>query len=394
MISKSLILSLFASSVAAAGVTGTPFGFAAATTGGGNAEPVYPTTTEELTNYLTDDEARVIILNQEFNFIGTEGETTEDGCRPDSNSCPDDGGQDAINGADWVSISFYSFIYGADMTQCTNSDYPTVSVTYDKAAVTPINVGSNKSIVGEGTKGVIRGKGLRFAGSENIILQNIHITELNPQYIWGGDAITLAGTDLIWIDHVKTSLIGRQHIVAGYDPSKRVTISASEIDGNTSWSASCDNHHYWALLFIGTGDKITFQGNYIHHTSGRSPKVGGTDAGTLLHAVNNYFYDNTGHAFSIAAEENGRVLAEGNVFEAVTKPIEDGVELLYAVTDNGAACSSPLGRTCQANQLTDSGDWSGSATDFLSSFADEGVDAEAASGVAASVKSNAGVGKL
>lgn len=102
MLSKSFILSLLASSVAAAGVTGTAFGFAAATTGGGDAEPVYPTTTEELTGYLTDDEARVIILNQEFNFIGTEGEVTEDGCRPDSNTCPGDGGQDAINGADWV----------------------------------------------------------------------------------------------------------------------------------------------------------------------------------------------------------------------------------------------------------------------------------------------------
>ncbi|KAF3049894.1 hypothetical protein E8E11_004695 [Didymella keratinophila] len=378
MLFRTVLLPLFASSVAADGVTGTPFGFAASTTGGGDAEPVTPTTTEELVSYLTDDEARVIILNQEFNFIGTEGETTETGCRPDSNTCPDDGGQDAINGADW----------------CTNSDYPTVSVTYDKAAITPINVASNKSIVGSGTKGVIRGKGLRFAGVENIIVQNIQITELNPQYIWGGDAITLAGTDLIWIDHVKTSLIGRQHIVAGYDPSNRVTISNTEIDGNTNWSASCDGHHYWALLLIGSGDQITFQGNYVHHTSGRSPKVGGTDEGTLLHAVNNYFYDNTGHAFSIAADENGRVLAEGNVFESVTKPIEDSVDLLYAVTDKGAACSSPLGRTCQVNQLTDSGDWSGSATDFLSSFADEGIEAEAASGIAASVKSNAGVGKL
>lgn len=102
MLSKSILLSLLASSVAAAGVSGTPFGFAASTTGGGDAEPVTPTTTDELVSYLTDDEARVIILNQEFNFIGTEGETTEDGCRPDSNTCPGDGGQDAINGADWV----------------------------------------------------------------------------------------------------------------------------------------------------------------------------------------------------------------------------------------------------------------------------------------------------
>lgn len=37
----------------------------------------------------------------------------------------------------------------------------------------------------------------------NVIIQNIHITELNPEYVWGGDAITLDGTDMVWIDHVK-----------------------------------------------------------------------------------------------------------------------------------------------------------------------------------------------
>lgn len=63
---------------------------------------MYPTTIEELTTYLTDNQPRVIVLNKEFNFIGSEGKTTEKGCRPDSNKCPDKGGQDAINGADWV----------------------------------------------------------------------------------------------------------------------------------------------------------------------------------------------------------------------------------------------------------------------------------------------------
>lgn len=32
-----------------------------------------------------------------------------------------------------------------------------------------------------------------------MIIQNIHITDLNPQYIWGGDAITVAGSDQVWI---------------------------------------------------------------------------------------------------------------------------------------------------------------------------------------------------
>lgn len=26
---------------------------------------------------------------------------------------------------------------------------------------------------------------------------------LNPQYVWGGDIITLDGTDNVWIDHNK-----------------------------------------------------------------------------------------------------------------------------------------------------------------------------------------------
>jgi pectin lyase len=312
-----------------------------------------------------------------FNFIGSEGKVTQQGCRPSSNKCPGKGGQDAINGANWC------------------NGQPAVSVTYDKAGTGYIDVKSNKSIVGVGKAGVIRGKGLRIAnGAKNVIIQNVHITELNPQYIWGGDAITLAGTDLIWIDHVKISLIGRQHIVAGYAASNRVTISNTEFDGSTSWSASCDNHHYWALLLIGSGDKITFQGNYIHHTSGRSPKVGGTGSGTLLHAVNNLWVDNTGHAFSIAENENGRVIAEGNVMQTVKSPILDGAKFLFSApnTSTNAACKTPLGHVCEVNSLTGSGAFSGSLTS-ISNFSGGNVAVVAASKVAQSVKANAGVGK-
>ncbi|TVY92843.1 putative pectin lyase F [Lachnellula willkommii] len=181
---------------AAVGVVGTAPGFAASTTGGGTATPQYPADITELTTWLTDSTARVIALNKEFNFIGSEGTATETGCRPASNTCPDNGGQDAINQADW----------------CTNGNAGTgatsIQVTYDKAGITPINVGSNKSLIGIGSSGVIRGKGLRIAnGATNVIIQNIHITELNPQYIWGGDAITVAGSDLVWVDHCKVSLV-------------------------------------------------------------------------------------------------------------------------------------------------------------------------------------------
>lgn len=43
------------------------------------------------------------------------------------------------------------------------------------------------------------------SGVSNIIIQNIAIEDLNPQYVWGGDGITINGADLIWIDHVTVS---------------------------------------------------------------------------------------------------------------------------------------------------------------------------------------------
>lgn len=82
---------------------------------------------------------------------------------------------------------------------------PTVSsITYDKAAWNAIKVQSNKSLVGQGSAGVIKGKGVYMAnGVKNIIIQNVHFTEINPKYVWGGDAISISGADMIWIDHVK-----------------------------------------------------------------------------------------------------------------------------------------------------------------------------------------------
>ncbi|RMZ69179.1 pectin lyase [Pyrenophora seminiperda CCB06] len=359
-------------------VKGTPEGFATGTTGGGSAACAIPASVDQLKTWLTDSVARCIVLDREFNFKGTEGITTETGCRPASNKCPGNGGQDAINNANW----------------CTNGNAgagaTSISVTYDTAGTQGINMASNKSLIGVGSKGVIRGKGLRIAnGAQNIIIQNIHITELNPQYIWGGDAITLDGTDLIWIDHVKLSLIGRQMFVAGFNGSNRVTVSNTEFDGVTPYSATCDGHHYWTLLLLGQSDLLTLKGNYIHNTSGRSPKVGGN---TLLHAVNNYFLDNTGFAFD--NEAGGMVVAEGNTFQNVVTPLLANNGLFFASpsTSANAACQASLGHVCQLNAFGSSGALTGSDTSFFKNFAGKSVaSAEVASTAPAT---GAGVGKI
>lgn len=148
-------------------VTGSAFGYAAGTTGGGNLAPVTPTTTAELVSYLTDSSPRVILIDRSFDFRQGEGRCENcPGCIPPSYTCGSKG-QLAIDAPGWC------------------ADKSATTVSYDKSAVTPILVNSNKSLVGIGNKGIIKGKGLRMVhGVSNIIIQNLHFTEMNYDLIW------------------------------------------------------------------------------------------------------------------------------------------------------------------------------------------------------------------
>ncbi|KAJ5479052.1 hypothetical protein N7530_004561 [Penicillium desertorum] len=364
-------IAAIASKVAAVGVSGTPEGFASSATGGGNATPVYPTSTDELVSYLGDDEARVIVLSKTFDFTDTEGSATGTGCTPwgTASNC-----QVAINKDDW----------------CTNyqPDAATTSVTYNKAGMLGITVGSNKSLIGEGTSGVIKGRGLRIVnGVENVIVQNIAVTDINPQYVWGGDAITINQADLVWLDHITTARIGRQHYVLGTEADNRVSITNNYIDGESDWSATCDGHHYWNVYLDGSSDKVTFKGNYLYKTSGRAPKVQGN---TYLHAVNNYWDDNSGHAFEIGS--GGYVLAEGNYFANVDTVMEESsfAGALFSSDSASGTCESYIGRSCVAN--ANGGTLAGTSTDVLSNLKGETL-AEAA-GASTDPAGSAGQGNL
>ncbi|OTA30993.1 hypothetical protein BTJ68_08741 [Hortaea werneckii EXF-2000] len=360
-------LAAIGKAASAASVSGSPEGYGASATGGAAGSTVTPTSIDELTSYLTSDEALTVVLTQTFDFRGTEGTASETGCAPygTGSSC-----QIAINKDDW----------------CTNyqPDAPSVDVSYDKAALNPIEVASDKTIIGEGSSGVILGKGLRMSnGVNNIIIQNIAISELNPQYVWGGDAITLDGSSNVWVDHVKTSLIGRQHIVTGNSQNTGVTISNNFVDGTTSWSANCNSYHYWAVYMTGTEDTITFKGNYIYHTSGRSPKLG---ANAVVHMPNNYWDDINGHALE---GESAYALIEGSVFQDVTTTETDWSGALYAPSSDDSACQSALGRSCYANSYSSADSLSGSDSSVLSQIGRNAADCDSADNIG-DVPNNAG----
>lgn len=372
------VIAAFASGVNAAdAVKGAAEGFAKGVTGGGSATPVYPSTTTELINYLKDSSPRVIVLTKTFDFTGTEGTTTSSGCAPwgTGSAC-----QVAINKDGWCDN------YQPNAKKVSN-------IKYDKAGVLGMTVASNKSLIGQGSKGVIKGKGIRIvSNAKNIIIQNVRFTDINPEYVWGGDAITVNGGDLIWIDHVTTDLIARQHIVLGNSASGRVTISNCEINGATAWSATCDGHHYWGMYFTGSNDLVTLKGNYIHHTSGRSPKVAGN---TLLHAVNNYFYSNTDHA--LEADSGAKVVAEGNIFQNVKQSMQSGLSgkvFASASASTNTQCKQYLGHNCEVNSYGSSGALTGTDTSILSGFSGKNVASAGTAATAKDVVNTAGYGKI
>ncbi|KAJ7348682.1 pectin lyase fold/virulence factor [Mycena albidolilacea] len=243
-----------------------------------------PTTIAELKTYLTSSSPQVVISGT-FNFAGSEGTQSLTACNA-YHCTPSDGGQalrNALNG-------------------CTEATY---AVTIDTAAYQGIEVASDETLVG--TNGaILNGKGLRLVNVNNVIIQNIKIENLDPQYVWG-DAISLSGTSNVWIDHVTTLTLGRQHYSFG--PIANIAPPATATRRAWSWWAAATSR------------------NWVYSTSGPSPALSDT---TLFHAVNNgnYFLDTP------------TIVASGSV-----------VALYSSEAADLARYQASLGRSCVANLL-------------------------------------------
>ncbi|KAF8750372.1 Pectate lyase [Rhizoctonia solani] len=361
---------------------GSPFGFATGTTGGAGAAQAIPTSAAQLKSWLEDNVTRNILLDRTYDFTDTEGTVTGAGCKPWSCS-PNP--QLAINAAsNWC-----------------GSNPAASHCDIQKGRNLCIRVKSNKTILGKGTSGWIKGKGLLLSGVSNVIIQNIRISDLNPQYVWGAmhyTSITRAKSGSV--DHNYFKSVGRQFIVTGFGAAKQVTISNNYFDGQTTWSTGCDQHHYWAFLFAGNGDQITFARNYVYHTAGRGPHVGGTSGYSLtVHMYNNYFNDITGHA--IDADVGTKLLAEGNYFNNVRTPSTGNTKgAVFAPTSSSmnSQCSGTISRNCVSNTLAGSGSLSNTAnTGAIGAFTASVVKSASVmdpASVPSFVLANAGLGKV
>ncbi|KAH9149400.1 hypothetical protein AeRB84_007524, partial [Aphanomyces euteiches] len=131
-----------------------------------------------------------------------------------------------------------------------------------------------------------------------------------------------------------------------------LTISNSEFDGQTTWSATCDGNHYWSLIFYGNV-KMSFVNNLVHHTSGRSPKMSGSTV--FAHIANNHWFNNSGHSFE--GSEGAFTLSEGNYFEQTVLPnlVDKTANVMSTSNANKVSCTSTLKRSCVPDVFVSSG---------------------------------------
>jgi pectin lyase len=330
--------------------TAVDYGRQATGDAGVDSETVQVKTAAELVSALcskivggncVDDSRRIIEVAGTIDFTGTEGAAQVAGCTYSSCSAP------------WKP-ELLALLLPND-THCSERNLPTYEITYDKAGVGSMLVGSNKTLIGVGSAGVIKGKGLLLvSGVSNIIIRNLTFSDINSGIIFAGDAIKLGNTDRVWIDHNRFVRIARQMLVTGWQDkgASNVTVSWNEFDGRSEYPARCDGKHYWNMLLNGKNDSITFFSNWIHDFSGRGPDIHG--ANQIVHFVNNYFQGGSWYAIDPGATASA--LLEGNYFQNVVQPILNNPShgLVFAPVGPMSSatvsqCNAALGRQCEPN---------------------------------------------
>lgn len=302
-------------------------------------------------NVCSDNSARTITINGIIDFNQNVAFQKVKGCVYSDNNCVDTKGAEQI-------IDRLGY--------CDNKKI--IDVTINPLGQDPLVVGSNKVIRGAGANSGVKGRGFLLTGGvSNIIIENLSITDINEQVIWGGDAITIDNASNVKIDHNYIARIGRQFVVTGWGPATDISITNNNFDGTTGYGHYCDNRHYWNFLFYGAAQSISFQKNWVHNTSGRLPEVGQQDSVTgagIVHVANNLFQSN----FYMGARTapNVAIFLEGNdydnvgtnikTFNPIMKKNSNDPIFAPSIQNLNAAnpiCNSYLGRNCFPNIFED-----------------------------------------
>lgn len=175
-----------------------------------------------------------------------------------------------------------------------------------------INVKSNKTIIGEGTKADLKGVQLVLSGVSNIIIRNVKLHETPDN----GDLIGLQNAKNVWVDHCEFYNVGISGNKDEYDGMLDARDASQNI--TVSWNYF---HDHWKGLLFGSSDsddddrKATFHHNYFYNVNSRLPSYrGGTG-----HVFSNYYEKIP--TSGINSRVNACLKIEENVFQDAIEAI-------------------------------------------------------------------------
>ncbi|WMS87032.1 RICIN domain-containing protein [Pleionea litopenaei] len=267
----------------------------ATTTGGGSAASVKIESCDQLANLADSDQPRVLLLPNRALDCRTSARA-QPVCEISCPSYQDPG------------KSIFRIPVGNQ--RCTDLGSHTDATITKSRNERKVRVGSNTTIVGLGKDSRVRGVNFDLSGSQNIILRNFQIDDVNPELVEAGDGVTLNNSTHIVLDHLRFRLISDGHV--DIHDSQNVTLSWNRFDGYNA--AVCGNqHHYTNLAY---NSQVTFHHNFWNHTSGRNPKLVGP--ATRAHLFNN-LWKNIPY-FAVSVSQGAQAKLEANYFENASKP--------------------------------------------------------------------------
>ena len=183
-----------------------------------------------------------------------------------------------------------------------------------------VEISSNKTVIGVGTSGKLVGVGLSISkGVSNVIIRNLSISKV----VAPTDNIHIEGPNIsnIWIDHNDLSS-DTSHDKDYYDGALDITHGADKI--TVSWNVV---HDHYKTSLIGHSDSngsedsgklhVTYHHNYFRNVSSRGPSI---RFGTL-HAYNNLYENFIDASTGISSRMGACSRVENNVFSGVNQPV-------------------------------------------------------------------------
>ena len=268
------------------------------TTGGGQASPNLVTDCKTLASYLSDAQSRVIEIPSGTTLDCRTAPRTQQACELQCSAA-------AASPVYWrVPVAGYTCTTLADLNGDGKLDVPAGKLVDKSRNEISIKVGSNKTLRGLGSGATLKGVSLDIENQSNIIIQNLKITEINPDLVEAGDGVTINGSHHVWVDHCELSMISDGFIDIRY-ASSAVTVSNTHIVGKNPFVCG-GQHNYVSLV---SDSQVTFSRDYFDHSGGRNPKVAG-DSQVHVHSS---YYEGISY-FCASAAAGSQVLIEGNYY--------------------------------------------------------------------------------